>query len=223
MPIKDPIARAEYERKWRENNRQLVESLRGKWRAENPDYGKTYYLQNKERILARSSARFQKNKTAIIAKQKARRLSNPEAYRERLRTYNAQHRDRDNPRRRRSYHKNKENWKAARKEWVAKNRHKTREYRARRRALLAGCTTQEVRVIAEWRKRWMSVERVRCYWCLKLFDPKECAAEHIISIYKCGPNRIDNLCVSCYPCNLSKHTKGITEWNKFLVQPVLNF
>lgn len=105
--------------------------------------------------------------------------------------------------------------------WNRKNKHKHRATEGKREALKKKNGVGDVRLIAKWIKSWTSLESVVCYWCLKSFTPKECESDHIIAIAKGGRHSIENLCISCEPCNMSKHDRSVVFWNRLIEQPVL--
>jgi 5-methylcytosine-specific restriction endonuclease McrA len=107
--------------------------------------------------------------------------------------------------------------KAFRSQYPEKVRHASNLRRARKRN---GGTLNDP-VIQVWDKAWREKNRVRCYWCNGLFGPSRCHADHIVALSKGGTHRIDNLCISCAPCNSRKHNKDVSLWNKQLISPVL--
>lgn len=55
-----------------------------------------------------------------------------------------------------------------------------------------------------------------CYYCGDRVSTKGRALhfDHIVSLSQGGQHTVDNLCVSCASCNLSKHAKPLAEWLK---------
>ena len=96
-----------------------------------------------------------------------------------------------------------------------------REIRRRCRARRRGLPILNPKLIVSWEKRWRALERVRCYWCLGTFEPKDCHVDHIVPVAKGGQHAIENLCISCSECNWHKHDKLPEEWNLFLKNPTL--
>lgn len=124
---------------------------------------------------------------------------------------------------RKRYLSDPERFKKAAREHAKNNlerfliRNKARELRKK------GLTHGNVKVMADWAKRWRALEIVRCYWCLVLFSPKQCEIDHIVPLDKNGPHSIENLCISCEACNGHKSSKSLHYWNKLILQPVLEW
>lgn len=51
-----------------------------------------------------------------------------------------------------------------------------------------------------------------CYYCQKKVSTKHIQFDHMIPLSKGGMHSVENLCVSCDKCNLSKHDKLIADW-----------
>jgi 5-methylcytosine-specific restriction endonuclease McrA len=97
----------------------------------------------------------------------------------------------------------------------------TRRGWEKRRALKADATVGDLRLITEWEKSWRSKRFTKCFWCGNRVTPKSCHKDHITPLSKGGAHSVENLCVSCGPCNVSKHAKDVPTWNKHLAAPVL--
>lgn len=53
-----------------------------------------------------------------------------------------------------------------------------------------------------------------CVYCGCILTFKEATVEHIIPIGKGGPDIIENLTISCKPCNNHRHDIPFDEWKK---------
>lgn len=53
-----------------------------------------------------------------------------------------------------------------------------------------------------------------CYYCQKATLIKSVHFDHIVPLSKGGQHSVDNLCVSCAHCNLSKHSRTPQAWIK---------
>ena len=111
--------------------------------------------------------------------------------------------------------------KAWTKRYHQLNPHVHKAAKARRKARLYSAAVGNVLLIAKWEKSWKSKRTVICFWCGNRFNPKACHTDHISPISKGGPHAVENLCISCAPCNLSKQAKTVSEWNAEIAQPVL--
>jgi 5-methylcytosine-specific restriction endonuclease McrA len=78
----------------------------------------------------------------------------------------------------------------------------------RRRALLA-TSKINLRSIKQWITEVKSKQSANCYYCGKRIPTKLIHFDHIVPLSKGGPHSVDNLCVSCSSCNLSKSTKSV--------------
>ena len=120
---KTPEKRREYDRKWREANRERIRANAQKWRDENREHVRSekrkWYDKNKESAVEYNKKRYEAHKDKIIAQNRA---------------YRASHRDAIIVKQREHYYKYKEVYKANRQKWVANNRHKVRENIRRRDA-----------------------------------------------------------------------------------------
>lgn len=92
---------------------------------------------------------------------------------------------------------------------------------AARRARKLGATVGDTKVIYQWVTRWKKKKRVVCYWCKRPQLGKKCHSDHIVALVNGGSHSIENLCISCPTCNLSKHSKQTSDWNQQIQQPTL--
>jgi 5-methylcytosine-specific restriction endonuclease McrA len=133
----------------------------------------------------------------------------------------------DNPehiraQRRRYYLKAKDKEALSHKAWVARNRPRMNELNARRRALRVAATINlegiQAFVAATMAKRF-----VKCYYCKSRILSSTLHWDHIIPLSKGGQHSVENLCVSCPTCNLTKGAKSLLSWARGnIVQQVLN-
>ena len=111
--------------------------------------------------------------------------------------------------------------KAYTKRYHELNPHVHKAAKARRKARLYNATVGDVSLIAKWEKSWKRKRTVTCFWCNEMFNPKSCHTDHISPISKGGAHAVENLCISCAPCNLRKQAKTTDDWNKEITQPIL--
>ena len=111
--------------------------------------------------------------------------------------------------------------KAWEKQYRELNPHIHKAAKARRKARLYNATVGDVSLIAKWEKSWKEKRTVTCFWCKERFNPKTCHTDHISPISKGGAHAVENLCISCAPCNLRKQAKATDDWNKEITQPIL--
>jgi 5-methylcytosine-specific restriction endonuclease McrA len=83
----------------------------------------------------------------------------------------------------------------------------------KRRALKAKAAVNLVH-ITEWMAAVKSKPFARCYYCNAKVSTDKIHFDHMIPLSKGGPHSVENLCVSCVLCNLSKGAKQIDEWQR---------
>lgn len=109
------------------------------------------------------------------------------------------------------YKSNKDRVKENNKKWTEKNKDKVKaikhNYKARRRAQeRGGVTSNELH-------KWAELQSKRCYWCG--CDCKDnYQVDHYFPLAKGGKHEIENLVISCPPCNNSKSAKDPYVWAK---------
>ncbi len=161
---------------------------------------KRWLSENKERRQKWAKDRYEKRKSEFSAKDAARYLR-PENVAKRAAKKKAK--------------------KAYMRQWHLKNPARKRCAMNKRRAQKLNTRTGPLRAIIAWEKRWKAQFRVRCYWCLGEFDPNGCHTDHVVPLKRGGAHALENLCISCAPCNLSKNRKSLEAWNQQIEQPVL--
>jgi 5-methylcytosine-specific restriction endonuclease McrA len=213
------MAMSEAERKLRKNARTRAD------RAANP-----------EKYRARDRARSQQRAHQMRVSHKARYDADPEKYRAKTRAFNAA-----NPEKKRAWDKryaaeNVEKLRVSRNAQYAKNpqgqairakryslkhpevgRRASLKYRARKKKATIGDTN----LITEWEATWKLKRTVSCYWCRKRIKTSAAHVDHVVPLSKGGEHSVDNLCVSCEKCNLTKQAKLPEDFVKTMKQPPL--
>lgn len=173
-------------------------------------YARAYYLANREKIIQQQKE-WQKRKAIESATAKAearekRKLASLVRKRARNKRWHEEHR------------KHRLSYMA---EWRKKNKQKTYGYYTRSRAAAAKASIHDLEEIAAWKLKIRSSRAAKCHWCGKTVSGKSCHFDHVIPLSKGGPESLENLCVSCSSCNLSKKDKMPGDFNKMLRQPLL--
>lgn len=215
--MKDKEKNRAYHAEYRAANREKILAQHKAWRAKNPrknprnlqkkrdidtawrkknriricGYAAKYYATHRDKIRAKSTKWRDENCNTVRAKKQAQRAANPEQHR----AYDAR--------------------------WRAKNSEELRFRHQKRRALKRGVTIGTRSTIIQWEKSWRRKKFAVCYWCSLRFTIKKCHLDHIKPLSKGGAHSIENLCISCAHCNLSKNAKSLFDWNKCIAQPVL--
>lgn len=179
-----------YQRKYREENKELTSAKAKAWAKKNSviykERQKSYYEREKENILRRWREKYNNRKDYESQRKKEYRLKHWEKCRkvERLRR-----------------EKNKEKMILVQKVWKAANKQKvlhTSKMASYRRRWAKGCHS-----INEWRDMLNS-----CLWkCCMCWANNVISKDHIIPISKWWTNNIYNIQPLCGRCNSSKHTK----------------
>ena len=187
-------------------NRAKCAEKAAKFRAANKDkmaiYNAEYRAANKAKLDAYMKEWHRKNKDALASRRKANYEANRDAFLTEKREY---------------YIKNRDTIRAKKKT----NREPSRRNEDIRRARKAGATVGDLRLIAEWEKRWRRKPLVRCYWCRSDIKPAVATRDHIVPLARDGEHSVANLVVSCGSCNSKKHARPLDKWNATLEQPVL--
>lgn len=107
------------------------------------------------------------------------------------------------------------------KAWYKKNRGRAIALVNKRRARKKKSVSGNLQLIKQWEQAWRDKPIVVCYWCLGNCNPEDCHTDHIIAFKHNGLHTIENLCISCAPCNMRKQGKSLKVWNSQISQPVL--
>jgi len=186
-----------------------------------PEYQKQYRAKNKAAIKKRHADYYAKNRAKENARNSAYAKAHAADILRNARKHRASNKAKCAARVKAWMERNKDHVKARKKVYYAKNPHKLREQTNRRRARELGARIGDCALISKWEKSWRSKPRVTCYWCTKTFRGKDCHTDHIVPLEKGGAHAIENVCISCAPCNLSKQAKPLEKWNAQIESPTL--
>lgn len=194
------------------------------------EYQRQWYLKNREKKLEQSRARYAANREVRIKQNKEYHKLHPEVAVKGWRKYQANHPDRcrkanrdwyrRNVEQQRervriknqiAYQKNKMKLLEKNREWRSRNKECIRAKSMKRKALLLGASVN-LKKIREWMDSVTSKPTARCYYCDTIIPSSLVHFDHIVALSKGGAHSVDNLCVSCGPCNLSKKAKSISAW-----------
>jgi len=203
--------------RYRENpSKYIAKAL--EWKTKNPERQKLnkdrWNESNREKNQAYQKEYRAANQSALSDYHKSYRQANAE----KAKAYGIEYR-----------RKNKDRLAQAKSEWSKKNAERTRKNqlawlctnegkassdasRGRRRAAKKNTQQGSSRDIAKWFKSWRTIEFVECSWCKNAFNSSECEGDHIVPLSKGGAHRVDNLCISCGPCNRRKSAKLPEIW-----------
>lgn len=213
---------------------QLKEAARLRARA--------WYKANRARALAAAKARYRaldaESHCKINARQRALYAQRTDSEKEAERRRKREHAARTNrPQRRKAYnadyirrynikHKarlaaqkkayaeaHKEKIAAYQKQWRAQNQVRLKAAHDKRRALKKAAAVN-LKGIRQFVSNVRSKPFSTCYYCEARVPSSEVHFDHIVALSKGGPHSVENLCVSCSACNLSKGAKSLLEWGR---------
>lgn len=219
------INRAAATKRWRDRNREVCKERSRKSASK-------YYHKNRAKCAEKAAkfrATHKDEKSIYNAEYRAAHKADYDSY---MKEWKAKNKDALTARRKANYEANRDAFLTEKREYYIKNRDtirakkKTNREPSRRnedirRARKAGATVGDLRLIAEWEKRWRRKPLVRCYWCRSDIKPAVATRDHIVPLARDGEHSVANLVVSCGSCNSKKHARPLDKWNATLEQPVL--
>lgn len=180
-------------------------------RAANPEEDRRYYEANKHWILPQMNERQKQRRRENIDEARRLEAEYREKNRDRVRQYQRDYyaRNRDSERKRLTeYYENNPEKKAERyaqiESWRKANREKARSYVRNRRARIKASDGQHT---ADDIEKLKAGQKGCCWWCGKKIPDGKHHIDHRIPIARGGSNGVENLVVSCAPCNHKKSYK----------------
>lgn len=209
-------------REYQQRNKEAANERSRQYRETHKDYFRQKKKEERERVkndpqyraqeLLRVKRHYQKNRVKLIAAskayadshvegRKAYRKANSERRTEVVRAWRA---------------KDPERHKATAKKWRQANMPIIRNHIALRRAREINATIGDPRAIVAWEKEWKSRTINTCEWCRMEVPTEICVTEHAEPLVKGGAHNLDNLVISCAPCNRKKGRKSLEKWLEIL-------
>jgi len=199
----------EYNRIYRQKNREKVNATKRKWASKNKDkisnYDKGYREKNREKLILHSKQWYAANKDILSAKAKIYRVKNRDKKAAIDKKWAAANRDKTRASSKRWRERNPEKAKLVRQNNEAKNPFRARLKQQKRRQRIK--ENGLFLVTQQDAKKLLSGS---CFYCHK---PSE-HIDHVVPVARGGSHSIGNLVGACKKCNQSKGSKFITEWNK---------
>jgi len=200
----------EYRLKHRDelNAKEKVRRLSDGYAQRKSEYDKTYHQAHRAERLMRYKARYAAKLEQERRASRKRYADNPEKARACARASRLKHLAKRLAYNR-NYHRIHGKEIALKRKWQA--RLKSAKRRALKRA--ASVNLKGIKAFVDGVKAKSSA---LCYYCGAVIPTKGRSLhfDHIVPISKGGQHSVANLCVSCAPCNLSKHNKPLSEWLK---------
>lgn len=202
---------SERRKRSRQRNREQIIAARKRYHAENleriREKGNAYYAANRERMKEKAREHYAKTSVPKTLKPKNQ---NPKRTPVSRKQYLAEY-----------YRKNREVLSAKKKQYHKDCPDLHRRRNSKRRAVKRNATIGDQAEIVAWEKNWRSKKTVTCHWCSKRIKTSDAHVDHVVPLSKGGNHSVENFCVSCETCNLSKHNKLPEVWNSGLSQPLL--
>jgi 5-methylcytosine-specific restriction endonuclease McrA len=193
-------------------------------------YQAEHYQKNRKRILERNRAhyaahreekskysanRYQNNKESITASNEDWARAHPELRRKYHQAWRQRNLERERARgrenRKKAYANNGDHIRKVNREWAHNHPESVLRRSQQRRALKRGAFINLVH-IKDWMEGTKRKKSAVCYYCQKKVSTDQIHFDHIIALSKGGAHSVENLCVSCAPCNLSKNNKAVGAW-----------
>ncbi len=202
MPFKDEAQRLAYHRNYYLHNKARI-------KQQNHDY----YAHHAATYKARAVLWNRANVAKVRAKDKRWKIKNRDKINARSRELQPRRRVRSQ-----RYNASISPEKRARKyemtrQWGIRNPDKIKARNAHYRAAKK-TSDASFAAIEAWMSRVRHAPIATCYYCKECFPPSKIHFDHVLPLARGGKHVVENLCVSCPDCNLSKHAKLPHEWRK---------
>jgi hypothetical protein len=201
-PEEKLLAKRQENKKWRDANPEEAKATARRWREANLEKIKKYRMANRHKDREYRDANREKCKLAC----RKYRVFNPEKAKASEKKWREANREKVNERSKR---------------WAKRNPEKIAARVNIRRAIKIGASIGDPKTIAKWEKSWRFKKSAICYWCSERVSTKTCHMDHINPLSRGGSHSIENLCISCQPCNNKKYVSDLKTWNAKIKQPVL--
>jgi len=174
---------------------------------------KRYYQKNKKRVIKRVRSHYKENNGQILERRVELR-KRPKAKKKKAELDN------------KYYFENKEKIQGYYKDWAKGNRDKLRKNSRRWYHNNLEHARMLSRISTQKRRKWSrqngnnTLTAIECENLIKQHSYCEYCniknvpfvIEHIVPLSKGGQNCLSNVTIACYPCNLSKGNKLLSEW-----------
>jgi 5-methylcytosine-specific restriction endonuclease McrA len=211
-----------------EQRKRYLEANKEKVKAQQKVRSDLWYERNKELAKARGKAAYdadpigfkekhrvyhQRTRPARLLKGLEYRRSNAATVKAADKAWRASHKDHIAAKDKEYRIKNAEHVKQIQKQWKQRNKARVRLSILKRKALKKKASVN-LAGMKEWMGSVLSKPFAKCYYCDKKISTRGIHFDHIIPLIEGGQHSVENLCVSCPECNLSKSRKPITIWAK---------
>ena len=197
-------------KRYREKHGDQIKAARKRYHAENQDLlrakSNRYYAENRESMKEQAREHYAKTYVPKTPQQKPEPVPRDKYLAEYYRT---------------NYRTNRELILARQRQYRKDHPESHRRRNAKRRAVKKNAPIGDLAAIVNWESTWRSGKTVACHWCRKRVKTSDVHVDHVVPLSKGGAHDVENMCVACAKCNLSKHAKSPDVWNSELSQPLL--
>ncbi len=200
--------------------------------ANRREYERQWYQENRARHLATSRAAYQRNREKRLQQTKTWAKAHPDLIKKTQKKHRNTHLEEHHRRnkewyatqgkseaflrrkreyRRLRYLRNRELILSRNKRWRDSNKARITARDMKRRALKKSASIN-LRQITEWIANIKQKRFATCYYCGTRTKTDNIHFDHIVALANGGAHSIENLCVSCEFCNLSKGSKPVRLW-----------
>lgn len=192
-----------------EPEQTAVDERQERLRAYQREWKKAQYRANPDKMREELRKRYHARPHSVWSEDEKKR------HRERGRKHYQEHREQESQRsaayNRKVRAQNPEAVNERMREWHRLHPWKHHQYNSRRRALELAATVNLLAIEA-WMRAVKSKPFAHCYYCGSRISTGRIHFDHIVPLSCGGPHCVENLAVSCAPCNQSKNAKMLKEW-----------
>lgn len=211
------MTKREYNKQYRSANLSKLRAYSSVYSASNrkaiAEKALAYYYANRKEILFKKRAYTQQTKVHKRQYNQAYRAANLEILKAKAKERNARTLEQRRISQRAYWEKNKSKCAAWRKAYRQRHPDRKTALENKRRAMERNAPT-DVTGSARFYAWIKNQDFVTCTYCGTYISGSAVHIDHIVPISRGGHHAPDNFCVSCGPCNSSKHDQLLSEWKR---------
>jgi 5-methylcytosine-specific restriction endonuclease McrA len=169
-------------------------------------YRRDHYLKNRDKAKAQRRALYLKKREFILNQSAQYNSSHPCVVKRSQKRYREKNKESDSRRHR--------DYRNANLELIRRRErnHPNKVANSQRRRAIKKLSIINQAFITQWMATVKSRAFCRCYYCRCRLKSSNAHFDHIVPLSRGGPHCVENLCVSCSRCNLSKGVKPVRLW-----------